>query len=59
MVESSIGHIRDLPEKEFGIDLEHDFQPTYVTLPGKEQVISNLISAAKHTARLYGEERLP
>lgn len=51
--ESSIGHIRDLPEKEFGIDLEHDFTPTYVTLPGKEQVIENLISAAKQCDTIY------
>ncbi len=27
--ESSIGHVRDLPQKEFGIDIEHDFEPKY------------------------------
>lgn len=51
--ESSIGHIRDLPEKEFGIDIENDFEPKYVTLPGKEQVISNLIKAAKASDTVY------
>lgn len=51
--ESSIGHIRDLPEKEFGIDIENDFAPTYVTLPGKEQVISNLQKAAKACETIY------
>ena len=39
--ESSIGHIRDLPEKEFGIDIEHDFEPKYTILPDKEEVIRN------------------
>jgi DNA topoisomerase I len=51
--ESSIGHIRDLPEKEFGIDIEHNFEPKYVTLPGKEQVINNLINAAKACDTVY------
>lgn len=51
--ESSIGHIRDLPEKEFGIDIDHNFEPKYVTLPGKEQVIHNLINAAKACDTIY------
>lgn len=45
--ESSLGHIRDLPEKEFGIDLEGNFEPTYVTMPDKEAVIARLKKAAK------------
>lgn len=45
--ESSIGHIRDLPQKEFGIDIENDFEPKYVTMPDKEKVIANLRRAAK------------
>ena len=36
--ESSLGHVRDLPEREFGIDLEHDFEPKYVTLPEKNGI---------------------
>ena len=39
--ESSVGHIRDLPEKEFGIDIEHDFEPKYTIMPNKEEVIAN------------------
>ena len=35
--ESSMGHIRDLPEKEFGIDIENDFEPKYTTLPQKDE----------------------
>ena len=38
--ESSVGHIRDLPEREFGIDIEHDFEPKYTILPNKEEVIN-------------------
>ncbi len=51
--ESSLGHIRDLPEKEFGIDLEHDFEPTYVTMPSKEEVIKRLKKAAKSVDMVY------
>ncbi|MEI8366415.1 MAG: type I DNA topoisomerase, partial [Parachlamydiaceae bacterium] len=53
LIESSIGHIRDLPEKEFGIDVEHDFTPKYVVMPDKEQVIARLISAAKECDTVY------
>lgn len=45
--ESSVGHIRDLPQKGFGIDLEADFEPQYVTLPEKKDVIRKLQAAAK------------
>lgn len=51
--ESSIGHIRDLPEKEFGIDVEHDFTPKYVIMPDKEQVIARLVKAAKQCDTVY------
>ncbi len=51
--ESSIGHIRDLPQKEFGIDIEHDFEPKYVTLPDKKDVIKKLQDAAKKADIVY------
>lgn len=51
--ESSVGHIRDLPPKEFGIDLEHDFEPTYVAMEGKEAVIAKLKKAAKGCDKVY------
>lgn len=51
--ESSIGHIRDLPEKEFGIDVDNDFSPTYVTLPDKKDVIKKLKAAAKLAETVY------
>lgn len=51
--ESSIGHIRDLPQKGFGIDIEHDFEPTYVTMPDKKEVIKKLQDAAKKADIVY------
>lgn len=45
--ESSLGHVRDLPSKEFGIDLENDFEPKYESLEDKKQVIKKLRDAAK------------
>lgn len=51
--ESSVGHIRDLPEREFGIDIDHDFEPKYVVMPEKEKVIKNLQKAAKQCDTVY------
>lgn len=51
--ESSVGHIRDLPKKEFGIDLEGDFEPKYVTMEDKKQVIDKLQQAAKQADTVY------
>ncbi len=57
LVLASVGHVRDLPEKNPkgvkspvpGVDLEHDFKPTYVISEGKDRVISDLKRAAKET----------
>ncbi|HSX37674.1 MAG TPA: type I DNA topoisomerase [Chlamydiales bacterium] len=51
--ESSVGHIRDLPPKEFGIDVEHDFEPKYITMPDKKEVIAKLQAAAKKVDIVY------
>lgn len=53
LFESSIGHIRDLPEKEFGIDIENDFEPKYTIMPNKEEVIAKLKKAAKQCDVVY------
>lgn len=50
---SSVGHIRDLPAKSFGIDLEGDFEPQYEQLPDKKEVIAKLIAAAKAADLVY------
>jgi len=41
-VRASIGHIRDLPERELGVDIDHGFEPKYVTIRGKGKVIQEL-----------------
>jgi DNA topoisomerase-1 len=46
-VKSSFGHIRDLPKKEIGVDVDKDFKPTYQISPDKKKVVSELKSAAK------------
>ena len=50
---SSVGHIRDLPAKKFGIDVEKDFEPEYATLPEKKDVIAKLKKAAKEADVVY------
>src|SRR5688500_17149282 len=46
-VRATIGHLRDLPEKKLGIDLQKGFEPEYVTIPGKEKTLAELKEAAK------------
>ncbi|HCK98994.1 MAG TPA: type I DNA topoisomerase [Candidatus Marinimicrobia bacterium] len=50
---ASVGHIRDLPEKELGIDIEKDFKPKYVTIKGKTKIIQQLKAAAKDADTIY------
>ncbi len=52
-VESSVGHIRDLPKKGFGIDIENNFEPTYATLEDKKEVIQKLKKSAKESSIVY------
>ena len=53
LFESSVGHIRDLPPKEFGVDIEEGFEPTYAILPGKEAVVAKLKKSAKECETVY------
>lgn len=48
-----MGHIRDLPEKEIGIDIEEGFKPQYKTIAGKKKVITTLKQAAGDAAEIY------
>src|SRR6266480_2858299 len=50
---ASVGHIKDLPKKDIGIDFENDFHPTYDTIPGKEKVIKQLKAAAKDADTIW------
>ncbi len=51
--ESSLGHIRDLPQKGFGIDVENDFEPQYEIMEDKKEVIQKLKKAAKLVDVVY------
>ena len=52
-VMSSFGHIRDLPTKELGIDIEHDFIPDYIVLPDKKRIVSELEKASRSSDIVY------
>lgn len=52
-VKASVGHIRDLPEKTLGVDVDHDFQPKYVTIRGKAKIITELRGAAQKADQIY------
>ncbi|MFN2366599.1 MAG: type I DNA topoisomerase [Desulfurivibrionaceae bacterium] len=52
-VKASVGHIRDLPVSSLGVDIENDFSPNYVTIRGKNKIISDLKAAAKQADEIY------
>ncbi|MHB0962682.1 MAG: type I DNA topoisomerase [Gemmatimonadaceae bacterium] len=52
-VKATVGHVRDLPERTLGIDVEHNFEPEYVTIPGKEKTLAELKSAAKNARSVF------
>jgi len=53
IVKASMGHVRDLPEKGMGIDLENNFTPTYVVDSGKKKIIADLKESAKSSESIY------
>src|SRR5215471_10319464 len=53
VVKASLGHVKDLPKSKLGVDLEHDFEPVYEVIPGKEKVIKELRTAAKSAERIF------
>lgn len=52
-VKSSIGHIRDMPKKDMGIDLENNFQPSYVVSADKKKVVADLRKSVKTADQVY------
>ncbi|MFZ0704780.1 MAG: type I DNA topoisomerase [Candidatus Korobacteraceae bacterium] len=52
-VEASFGHIKDLPKKSLGVDLDNDFSTEYEVIPGKEKVIAKLKKLAKSADAIY------
>lgn len=52
-VKASIGHVRDLPRSQTGIDTENNYEPKYITIRGKGPVLQDLKSAAKKAKKIY------
>ena len=52
-VKASMGHLRDLQKSTMSVDIEHDFEPEYVPLKGKEETIEELQKAAAKSANIY------
>ena len=53
LVKASMGHIMDLPKKELGVDVDHGFRPTYISIPTRKDVIAELKSAANKADAVY------
>ncbi|MGN8781657.1 DNA topoisomerase-1 [Acidaminococcus fermentans] len=52
-VRASMGHLRDLPKSQFGVDVEHHFTPKYINIRGKGPLIKELKSLAKKADKIY------
>ncbi|SFT70947.1 DNA topoisomerase-1 [Selenomonas sp. GACV-9] len=53
MVRASMGHLRDLPKSQFGIDVENEFEPKYINIRGKGDLIKALKKDAKNADKVY------
>lgn len=52
-VRASMGHLRDLPKSQFGVDVEHNFEPKYINIRGKGELIKELRTLAKKADKIY------
>jgi DNA topoisomerase-1 len=52
-VKASLGHVRDLPRSQMGVDVENDYTPKYITIRGKGTIMQELKSAAKKAKKIY------
>ena len=53
VVRASMGHLRDLPKSQFGIDVDNDFEPKYINIRGKGDLIKELKKEAKNAGKIY------
>ena len=53
VVTASNGHVRDLPKSQMGVDVEHDFEPKYITIRGKGELLAGLRKEVKKADRIY------
>ena len=52
-VEASQGHVRDLPKSQLGVDIENDFEPKYITIRGRGDILARIRKEAKNAAKIY------
>jgi DNA topoisomerase-1 len=52
-VKATVGHVRDLPQRELGVDVDKGFRPTYVTIRGKGRTLADLKRSAENSASVY------
>ena len=52
-VMASNGHVRDFPKSQFGIDVDHDYEPKYITIRGKGDILAGLRKEAKKADKVY------
>ena len=50
---ASVGHVRDLPKSKLGIDIDNDFEPRYISIRGKGDIIKELKKEAKNASKVY------
>ena len=50
---ASVGHVRDLPKSKLGIDIDNDFEPQYISIRGKGDIIKELKKEAKNASKVY------
>ena len=50
---ASNGHVRDLPKSQLGIDVEHDYEPKYITIRGKGDILAKLRKEVKKAEKVY------
>ena len=53
MVEASVGHVKDLPERKLGVEIENDFAPRYEIIKGKKKVLDQLKSQSRKAKTVY------
>lgn len=53
VVKASVGHVKDLPEKRLGVDIDNGFQPEYVVIKGKDKFLAEIKKAAKDADKVY------
>ncbi len=53
IVEATVGHIKNLPENDFGVDIDNGYKPKFVTIEGKEKIINKITSLAKKSEKIF------